>query len=71
MIYQVKNCQYCNKRVDISEIFCPHCMRDLPQNIEEYEFDFIKRQIEDGQVRLSPTLWWVDRGKKYLSLSKN
>jgi len=27
--------------------------------------------IEDGQVRLSPTLWWVDRGKKYLSLSKN
>jgi len=32
---------------------------------------FLSWPFFGGQVRLSPTLWWVNRSKEYLSLSKN
>lgn len=46
MVSKVRNCPYCKKTINLSEPFCSHCLWELPQNEEEYDFDFSKRQVE-------------------------
>lgn len=40
------NCPFCGGKIGINEAICPHCLREIPQDIQAYDFDFIKRANE-------------------------